>query len=84
MIATLEEHPCSVAYDILCDWNYAGLGIRRRLEDLMRQISIGGENNKSIVLYEYNYHETGTAGERRTYLWKTETQLRGPLAHCLR
>jgi hypothetical protein len=60
MIATLEEHPCFVAYDVLCDWNYAWLSIRRRLEDLVRQISIGGENNESIVLYEYNHHETRT------------------------
>jgi hypothetical protein len=49
MIATLEENPCFMAYDIFCNWNYAGFGVRRRLEDLVSQVSIGGENNKSIV-----------------------------------
>lgn len=46
---TLQEDPGFMSQDVFCDGHEAGLSVRRRLEDLVRDISIGCKNDESAV-----------------------------------
>ena len=75
----VEEDEVVVSEELGGDVDDAGLDVAGRVEDLARKVAGGGDDNEpgECVLAT----EDGEIIMRVTYLWKTETQLRSPLAH---
>jgi hypothetical protein len=85
-----DEDPGVVADDVFCDGDDAGFCEAGGFEDLVGDVAVGYENDEPFSpMLVYFLQRTlftllGQGRKLGTYLWKTETQLRGPLAHCLR
>ena len=83
----LEEDPGVVAEDVLCDGHETRLGVGGGFEDLMGEISVGGKDHESEKGFRYqgsDHTEVQSWVVSEAHLWKTETQLSGPLAHWAR
>lgn len=79
MSLSVKEYPTIGTDNIFCNWNKAWLYKSRRVEDFVREIAVGGEDDESANdrLVDDTVFNCGDV-----YLWKTDIQLSLPLAHC--
>jgi hypothetical protein len=78
----VEEDEVVVSEELGGDIDDARLDVAGRVEDLAREVAGGSDDNEPgedvSVIIRRDIGEDIIGG---TYLWKTETQLRSPLAH---
>jgi hypothetical protein len=79
MSLSVEENPVVVSKKLRGNVDDCGLDIGRRVEDLASHITSGSDNDKPKELHVSTVNVL--LPYRRPYLWKIETQLRGPLLH---